>query len=144
MDAQFSLTRTWLVFVLLYNSAQCLRSGADAVLNLMIEGIVTAAEHEAPPDEDINWEQVNQNLRFFRLANIGAGAARVVSVAILVWLFWWRKVAFWAYCASVFVNFTLLILSFESFWIAALDVVGLAGFVALMLRIEPGSWELLD
>ena len=144
MDAQFSLTRTWLVFVLLYNSAQCLNAGATMVLLIVGDRIVSTADDSAFQEAGVNRETVELTFQFGKFFAIGMGAARIASVAILVWLFWWRKAAFWAYCTSVAINFVFCLWSGDSFWMAGIDVLGLAGLLTLMIRIEPGSWELLD
>lgn len=144
MDAQFSLARTWLVFIRLYNAAQRLNAGAHLVLGVVVQPILVTLPDEALEEADASREAMLDVMDLLTFVHVAAAVACAASVAIVVWLFRWRKAAFRACCISAALTFTLELLTGEDFWMAGLDLVGLAGWLALMIRIEPGSWGLLD
>ncbi|MEK6260828.1 MAG: hypothetical protein AABP62_19690 [Planctomycetota bacterium] len=133
-----------LFILLIWNGFQAAEwSFYSLILSLAPRIVDSPSLEEDFRQKGVSFEEVRAAVSNAQLFAAAYASVRVAACACLVWLFLWKRWAFWCFGACTAPVFLVNLWGDASIWEASLDLVGLAVLIALLLKSKPVAWTQL-
>ena len=140
-----TVVTVWLVLTILYNGAGALKGVMGFGATLWARHyVVTGATDKALEERELTRAQAESAIANTLAWSFSYSVLRGATAGFVVWLLFWKKLAFWCYAGSTCLLFAVNLWGGDSIWEANIDLIGLGVVTGLVHLVEPTAWSQLE
>lgn len=132
-----------LVVLIIYNGTQGLKWTALSAITLTARQEIDSVDLDEISEEaerEVTKEELRFASAYFTVELIFAAIENLISMALLIWMFFWKRLAVWCYCGIVVLTFLFNLYSGTTLWDVFVELIGPAILIATIHVVEPIAW----